>query len=79
MAPPTTAGSTVGQPVTDEELRGRMRPGGGTPPPVDILDVEGWYQPIHYFGLAWGIYIREQAVLQLAWNDDSTFPRNSAG
>ena len=50
----------------ESELRSRLRAGGGTPPPVDILDVQAWYQPIHYFGLAWGIYIREEAVLHLA-------------
>lgn len=49
----------------ESEIRSRIRPGGGTPPPV-VLDALGWYQPIHYFGLAWGIYIKEEAVLQLA-------------
>jgi hypothetical protein len=48
-----------------EELRGRMRQGGGTPPPV-IVDALAWYQPIHYFGLAWGVYIKEEAVFGLA-------------
>jgi hypothetical protein len=49
----------------DEELRSRVRPGGGTPPPV-LVDALAWYQPIHYFGHAWGIYICESAVLDLA-------------
>ena len=47
------------------ELRSRVRPGGGTPPPV-LVDALAWYQPIHYFGHAWGIYIRETAVFELA-------------
>ena len=43
------------------ELRSRVRPRGG-PPPTVLVDALAWYQPIHYFGHAWGIYIRESAV-----------------
>ncbi|MEI8147682.1 MAG: hypothetical protein WCG62_01225, partial [Actinomycetes bacterium] len=49
----------------EEWLRGRVRPGGGPPPPVDP-DALAWYQPLHYFASSWGIYIRETAVLDLA-------------
>lgn len=49
----------------EEAMRSRVRSGGGTPPPV-IVDALAWYQPIHYFGMAWGIYIKEEAVLDLA-------------
>lgn len=30
------------------------------------FEVLAWYQPIHYFGHAWGIYIKESAVIDLA-------------
>jgi hypothetical protein len=49
----------------EEAIRARLRPDGGTPPPV-IVDALAWYQPIHYFGLAWGVYIKEEAVLEFA-------------
>jgi predicted RNA binding protein YcfA (HicA-like mRNA interferase family) len=35
-------------------------------PPEEVLDALAWYLPIHYFGPAWGIYIREDAILDLA-------------
>jgi hypothetical protein len=51
--------------TVEASLRSRVRPGGGPPPPVDP-DALAWYQPIHYFGHAWGIYVRESATLDLA-------------
>ena len=33
-----------------------------------IWEVCAWYQPIHYFGHDWGIYIREDCLLKLAVN-----------
>jgi hypothetical protein len=50
--------------IVQEELRSRVGNGGGTPPPI-LVDALAWYQPIHYFGHNWGIYIRESAVLEL--------------
>lgn len=40
--------------------------GGPNLPPPDVFDALAWYLPIHYFGMSWGIYIREDAVLDLA-------------
>lgn len=48
-----------------EELRSRAGQGVRTPTP-DVLDAEAWYLPIHFYGPAWGIYIRERAVLEVA-------------
>lgn len=31
-----------------------------------IWEICAWYQPIHYFGYDWGIYIREDCLLKLA-------------
>jgi len=43
-------------------------PPGSQPrvPPRDVFDALAWYCPIHFYGPKWGIYIREQAVLDLA-------------
>ena len=30
------------------------------------LDVLAWYQPIHFFGIDWGIYIKREAILDMA-------------
>ena len=35
-------------------------------PPADILDALAWYTPIHYFGLGAAIFIREEAVFDVA-------------
>lgn len=32
-----------------------------------LFDVCAWYQPIHFYGPDWGIFIREQCVVSLAW------------
>jgi hypothetical protein len=34
-------------------------------PPTDV-DALAWYLPFHYFGLDWGIYVKESAVFELA-------------
>jgi hypothetical protein len=52
---------------------------GAGPPPRQMPDLQGvtqigqpqwdicaWYQPIHYFGHAWGIFIREDCVTRTA-------------
>jgi len=44
----------------------RRQTGGFALPPEDVLDGLAWYLPMHYFGPAWGIYIRESAVLEVA-------------
>ncbi|MHB1430537.1 MAG: type II toxin-antitoxin system HicA family toxin [Streptosporangiaceae bacterium] len=50
--------------VRDElQLLARQRGGRDVPPP--LFDVDAWYQPIHYFGGHWGIFIRESAVRSL--------------
>jgi hypothetical protein len=35
------------------------------PPPSDV-DALAWYLPFHYFGLDWGIYVKEQSILEIA-------------
>jgi len=34
--------------------------------PPDDVDALAWYLPFHYFGLDWGIYVKEQSVLEIA-------------
>ena len=48
-----------------DELERRARQGQRFPS-ANVLDVLAWYQPIHFFGPEWGIYIKEDAVLCLA-------------
>ena len=57
------------------ELRSRVRPRGG-PPPTVLVDALAWYQPIHDIGHAWGIYIRESAVFDLAGYLVEALPEN---
>lgn len=40
--------------------------GSGPPPELEHPDVFAWYQPIHYFGEAWGIYMREEGIALVA-------------
>jgi predicted RNA binding protein YcfA (HicA-like mRNA interferase family) len=42
-------------------------------------DVAAWYQPIHFFGPDWGIYIKEAAIRQTAVNIARFHPRNFPG
>jgi hypothetical protein len=35
------------------------------PPPSDV-DALAWYLPFHYFGLEWGIYVKEEAIFEIA-------------
>ena len=35
-------------------------------PPTDVFDALAWYLPIHNFGYAWAIYVRESGVIMLA-------------
>lgn len=44
--------------VEERQLRGLA-----VPPPWDLC---AWYAPMHFYGPAWGIYIREDCVLRLA-------------
>jgi len=64
------------EPASDQELAGQWaeaidtlqtRVGAGirVPPPA-VFDALAWYLPIHYYGMSWGIYIRESAVLEIA-------------
>jgi predicted RNA binding protein YcfA (HicA-like mRNA interferase family) len=50
--------------VRDELQLIERQPGERDRPPP-LFDVDAWYQPIHYFGRHWGIFIRESAVLIL--------------
>ena len=47
-----------------EAIVGEGAPATSSAPPE--WDVWAWYQPIHYFGADWGIYIRESALLECA-------------
>lgn len=44
----------------DHGLEARIRETG-------LFDICAWYQPIHFYGRNWGIFIREECVLDLAW------------
>lgn len=41
-------------------------PDGDDPKPRGTWDICAWYQPIHYFGDDWGIFIRSKCILQFA-------------
>ncbi len=34
------------------------------PRPPTQMDIAAWYQPIHFFGPEWGIYIKEDAIMR---------------
>ena len=38
----------------------------GTPPPLADPDAFAWYQPIHYFGERWGVFVRESGIGEVA-------------
>ena len=42
-----------------------------TPPGWDVW---AWYQPIHYFGPEWGIYIRETGLMECARRIAASLP-----
>ena len=49
--------------------------GGEEHTPGDgIIDVLAWYQPIHYHGYGWGIYIYESAIVDIAKSIISYLP-----
>jgi len=48
----------------DMQQRIRGLTGKQLPPPPPLFDFDAWYQPVHYFGQNWGIFIRESAVLE---------------
>jgi hypothetical protein len=72
----------VGQELIDalfEETSGE--PAASGPP---AWDVWAWYQPIHYFGLDWGIFIKETGLVECARRIARTYsgappPAASAG
>ena len=41
-------------------------PTGGYSVPASSFDVLAWYQPVHFFGPEWGIYIKQEAIVDLA-------------
>jgi len=43
-------------------------------PEEPIIDVLAWYQPIHYYGREWGIYIYESAIVDTAKSIISYLP-----
>lgn len=57
---PRGSWSATGQTV--REIAGRN---AHVLPPPDV-DALAWYLPFHYFGLDWGIYIKEQSILEIA-------------
>jgi len=57
-----------------EELEAIAGPEGDTQM-SEILDLLAWYAPLHFFGERWGIYIREDAVLQVAGRIGNRLPR----
>ncbi len=64
------------QPPLDDEFLGELAERAGSKPPpgsgadaggVAVLpDVCAWYQPIHFHGLDWGIFVKEDCLLRLA-------------
>ena len=50
----------AGQAIADMAAKRRE-----LPPPRDV-DALAWYLPFHYFGLDWGIYVKEQAIFEIA-------------
>jgi len=48
-----------------QEILETSRRNSHVPPPTDV-DALAWYLPFHYFGLDWGIYVKEQAVFEVA-------------
>jgi len=52
-------GSENGDPPTG--VNGRLIPEGET-----VWDTCAWYQPIHFYGHNWGIYIKEECVVRIA-------------
>jgi predicted RNA binding protein YcfA (HicA-like mRNA interferase family) len=42
------------------------RLGGRTPPPLPDPDAFAWYQPIHYYAQAWGVFVREDGIQEVA-------------
>ena len=51
----------------------------GKAPPPPLFDADAWYLPIHYWGLEYGIYIREDAVFRIAGGIASRFPPHQRG
>jgi predicted RNA binding protein YcfA (HicA-like mRNA interferase family) len=63
------------QPPLDEDFLGELAERAGTPSAGDGAQGEGagvqpdvcaWYQPLHFHGLDWGIFIKEECLLRLA-------------
>ena len=52
--------SSAGQEILEASLRN-----SDVPPPTDV-DALAWYLPFHYFGLDWGIYVKEEAIFEVA-------------
>jgi predicted RNA binding protein YcfA (HicA-like mRNA interferase family) len=61
--------------VVDRVLSGdsRLRDRAGAVPAIEVL---AWYQPIHFFGNQWGIFIREEGLLDLAADLAASRPSN---
>jgi len=51
--------------VVGNEIIEASRRNKHVPPPGDV-DALAWYLPFHYFGLDWGIYVKEESVFELA-------------
>ena len=55
--------------ISEEELNQLRQDLGAGPPdvgPPSQWDICAWYQPIHFFGHDWGIFIKEDCVLRAA-------------
>lgn len=52
--------------IWDEGLLPPAGDGDGGPGPGRAPDVLAWYQPIHFFGPEWGIFIREDGIASVA-------------
>jgi len=48
--------------------------GGPHLPPPHVFDALAWYLPIHFYGPGWGIWIREDVVIELAASLRSRLP-----
>ncbi len=65
---------TISEDVVEEVLRGAGSfPGEAAAPEWDVW---AWYQPIHFFGPAWGIYVSEVGLIKCAQRIAHCLPPN---
>jgi predicted RNA binding protein YcfA (HicA-like mRNA interferase family) len=65
----------------DEQIADRAASGAsrGKASRADQPDVCAWYQPLHFHGLDWGIFIREDCLLRLAVEISAFLPMRPRG